>query len=117
MNLNKLRTLLGVGLALASCASLVAQATGTITGRILNPATQEYVRNAEVRVEGTNLIAVTDGSGYYELRNVPAGEARVVATYPGVEPVTGLLTVTPSTTSTRDFELALTSARRASGDE
>lgn len=113
MNLNKLRTVFGVGLALVMSASLAAQSTGTITGRILNPATQEYIRNAEVRVEGTNLTTTTDSGGYYELRNVPAGAAQIVAIYPGAQPVTESLTVTAGATSTNDFELALTSARRA----
>jgi iron complex outermembrane receptor protein len=118
MNLRRLlRTLTGAGIALALTLSLAAQTTGagTITGRILNPATQEYIRNAEVRVDGTNLSATTDSGGYYQLRNVPAGTAQVVAIYPGVDPVTASVTVTAGTISTKDFELALTSARRAGG--
>src|SRR3954468_13960605 len=31
-------------------------ASGTITGRVFNAATGEYVRNAEVRVQGTSLV-------------------------------------------------------------
>ena len=59
--------------------------TGTITGRVLNPATKEYVRNAEVKVEGTNLVTATEEGGYYRLLNVPAGTVNVVATFPGAE--------------------------------
>ena len=46
-------------LALLLPLALLAQGggTGRIAGRVFNPATQEYVRNAEVSVEGTNLTA------------------------------------------------------------
>ena len=114
--MHKLRNLIGATflLALTMTLSLVAQpaGTGTVTGRILNPASQEYIRNAEVRIDGTNIGATTDGGGYYELRNVPAGTVQVVATYPGVEPVSASVTVTAGAISTKDFELALSSARR-----
>jgi iron complex outermembrane receptor protein len=45
--------------------------TGVITGRVLNSATNEYIRNAEVRVQGTAITAVTEDGGYYRLNNVP----------------------------------------------
>ena len=46
-------------LLIASLAPLAAAQTATdgrITGRIFNPATQQYVRNAEIRVQGTDLV-------------------------------------------------------------
>jgi hypothetical protein len=57
-------------LALLLPLSLGAQggATGRIAGRIFNPATQEYVRNAEVSVEGTNLVVFS--------RTCPPGRPR-----------------------------------------
>ena len=41
-----------------------AQSTGTITGRVYNPATKEFVRDAEVRIEGTGLLTATGDGGY-----------------------------------------------------
>ena len=54
------------GFVLAFVLSTFAAAadTGTITGRVLNPATGEYVRNAEVTARNGALIAVTDENGY-----------------------------------------------------
>src|SRR4051794_38248057 len=76
-------------LVLALPLLAVAQTgAGSVTGRVYNPATQEYVRNAEVRVQGTNISATTEDGGYYKLFNVPAGQATVVATYPGADAVT-----------------------------
>ena len=58
-------------------------AVGTITGRILNPATGEYVRNAQIRVEGTNLLVVSENGGFYSLPGVPVGTVRLSVTFTG----------------------------------
>src|SRR5688572_32486861 len=47
--------------------------TGTVVGRIFNPATGEYVRNAEVRVQGTSLLVYSDADGTYRISNLPSG--------------------------------------------
>ena len=99
-------------LAFATPAFAQSRASGVVTGRVLNPATSEYVRNAEVRVQGTALTTVTGDGGYYELRNVPAGSATIVATYPGADPVTATVSVAAGGTATHDFELALADSRR-----
>src|SRR5262245_27152356 len=46
-------------------------ATGALSGRVFNSATKAYVRNAEVRVEGTNRVAYTEDGGHYRLVGVP----------------------------------------------
>src|SRR3954469_8045060 len=105
--------------ALAATASLPAQTggTGTITGRVFNPTNGEYVRNVEVSVAGTNLSTQTEGSGFYQLFNVPAGEATLNNTCPGFNTVTEKLTVTPGATAVRDFELTAQGAPPKSGNE
>ena len=50
-----------------------AGGAGTVQGRIFNPATGEYVRNAEVRVQGTDRVTYSEEGGSYVLANVPAG--------------------------------------------
>jgi iron complex outermembrane recepter protein len=96
--------------ALTSCLPFViafaahAQ-TGTITGRILNPVSGEYVRNAEIRVQGTDLLAVSEDAGTYELARVPAGQAKLVVTFTGYTTVTATVDVPAGGTVTRDFEL------------
>jgi iron complex outermembrane recepter protein len=118
MKPSKLRFLIGAGLALASIVlSAQTPETGTITGRIFNPSTQEYIRSAEVKVEGTNLGTATEGSGYYELRNVPAGTVQLVATYPGAQSITATVTVPAGGTATKDFELSLTRDGASAGGE
>ena len=95
---------------LAWIASLPAQTagTGTIQGRVFNPATQEYVRNAEVRLEGPNQVTYTENDGTFSFRNVPAGPARITVNYTGYNSVQESFTIAGGQTATR--EIALTSA-------
>ena len=82
-----------------------AQGFGTLTGRVYNPITQEYVRDAEVAIEGTNLRTTTEPGGFYTLNNVPAGEVTVTIHYTGYNSVTERVTVTAGERATRDAEL------------
>ena len=54
-----MRLLPSLPLLLAAVAFAADAATGAIQGRVFNPATQEYVRNAEITVAGGNLAVVT----------------------------------------------------------
>jgi iron complex outermembrane receptor protein len=101
-------------LPLAACVSLAlpafAQVTGTIQGRILSPATGEYLRNVEVVVTGTNLAAYTTEAGFYSLANVPAGEVQLSASYTGYDPGSARVTVAAGATVVRNFEHAVSGA-------
>jgi iron complex outermembrane recepter protein len=105
-----------LAIALSALPATAQSATGQITGRVLNPATNEYLRNAEVRVQGTNLVVNSGEGGYYELRNVPAGQATIIVTYPGAESAAATISVSPGAAAKRDFEIALTSSRRTGDD-
>jgi len=50
---------------------------------VFNPATKEYVSSAEVRIQGINLVAVTESDGSFRFPNVPAGLAVISVTYIG----------------------------------
>ncbi|MDO8545275.1 MAG: TonB-dependent receptor [Opitutaceae bacterium] len=82
-----------------------ASSTGMIAGRIFNPATQEYVRNAEVSVEGTHLVAYSGDDGSYVLTNVPAGSVTLTVTYTGYDKASALVGVAAGGTAEKDFEL------------
>src|SRR5688500_7036872 len=75
--------LLFVALPLSAFAQA---ATGTITGRILNEATGQYLRSATVTVVGTNISTVAEAGGVYTLNGVPAGPARLSIAYAGLDP-------------------------------
>jgi iron complex outermembrane recepter protein len=95
---------------LAGTLALHAQGTGTIQGRVYNPTTQQYVRNAEVRIEGTNQVTATESDGSFTFNNVPAGPARITISYTGYATATETLTISAGQTATREINLASTEA-------
>jgi iron complex outermembrane receptor protein len=106
-----------LGLLAAACcicflltATSWAQGTGTITGRVLSPATGQYMANAEVRATGTNQVAITDSTGYFQLNGVPAGTTTVSVTYTGYNTATQTVELAAGATATRDFEITSTAA-------
>ena len=109
MNPARPRILVFVSFLLTVVLSLGAQsdssATGRVSGRVFNPATQEYVRNATVSVQGTSLSTTTEAGGFYHLDHVPAGSVKLVVTYSGYDPSVGEVDVTAGATTTRDFDL------------
>jgi len=92
-------------LLLLAVPALLAQAPGVVSGRVFHAATGGYVRNAEVRVEGSTLVALTEDAGFYRIGGVPAGEVTLTVTYTGAQPATARVTVAAGQVVTRDFEL------------
>lgn len=82
-----------------------AERTGAVSGRVFNPFTQEYVRNAEVAIVGTNHVAYTADDGTYSLTGVPIGPAILSVTYTGYEKATAQVRVPPGITVVRNFDL------------
>lgn len=94
-------------LALFTPTSLSAQgaSAGTITGRVLNPATGEYLRNAVVSLVGTQKFTTTGVGGTFQLTDVPAGEAKLAISYTGLETLEESVTVPAGQTVTHDVSL------------
>lgn len=78
---------------------------GVITGRVFNVATGEYIRNAEIRLEGTETIVYSEDGGFYRLQDVPAGPATLTASYASVRAATGAVNVPAGGEVSLDFEL------------
>jgi len=103
--------------ALGAALSAQTAGTGRVTGRIFNPATGEYMRNAEIRLEGSERIAYSEEGGSYQLDNVPAGPATLQVLFSGYQTARATLTVTAGATATRDFELVSAQAKPAGREE
>lgn len=86
-------------------ASAQTQQTGSVRGRILNTATGEYIRNAEIRVEGTSIVVYSQEGGNFRIAGVPAGEVRVLVRYTGLLDSAMTATVNPDQATTLDFAL------------
>lgn len=104
----KLLALAMIWLAALGTANAQAAGTGVIQGRVFNPATKEYVRNAEIKVEGTNIVAVSEDDGSYRLSNVPPGSATLSINYTGYRADPATVNVAAGQVATRDFELIST---------
>jgi iron complex outermembrane receptor protein len=105
------------GCWLAAALTSVAQTTGagSIQGRVFNPISQEYVRNAEVRLTGSNQVTYTENDGSFTLTNVPAGAATVTITYTGYNTVVETVTVSAGQIATREINLISTQAVAKAG--
>jgi iron complex outermembrane receptor protein len=81
-------------------------ARGIIEGRVLNTVTGEYVRNADVRLEGTALVARSDDDGRFRITGVPVGDVTVVITYTGLQEARATVHVGADEATTQEFELS-----------
>src|SRR5688572_11749379 len=88
-----------------SADNRVAQSTGVVEGRVFNTATGEYVRNAEVRLQGTNQTVYSGDGGRYRMVNVPAGQATLAVEYVGYPAVTSAVNVSAGQTAQHNFDL------------
>lgn len=64
-------------------ASVMAADQGQISGVVTDSTRGGYLVGAEVRVDGLNLVAVTDREGRFQLNRVPAGAHRLTISYVG----------------------------------
>ena len=80
-------------------------ATGMIEGRVLNVTSGAFLNNARITVPGTRLAAFTNENGDFRLAEVPAGEAKVVASFTGLQPQQVSVTIGAGQTVRLDFNL------------
>lgn len=85
--------------------------SGVIEGRVLNPATGDYLLNARVSVDGVDREALTDSTGFFRLTGVPAGAVTLRVIYPGFEVITRQVEVGADLTARQDFELGRVAGR------
>ena len=89
-----------------SLSAADAPASATITGRVLNVATGLYLKNAEVRVAGSDNYVYTGEDGSYAI-TVPAGTVELTASYTGVQTATASIdaSASPGANNVLNFEL------------
>lgn len=99
-------------LALAlSPALALAQAKGTIVGRITDAGSQDPVPSAQVSIERTTMGGVADERGRYRIPGVPAGTVTLRVVRIGYAPATKTVTVPANDSVTVDFALSAISLR------
>ena len=80
-------------------------AAGALRGRVLDTVSGEYLRNAEVRVEGTSIVAYSEDGGAFRLSGVPTGEVTLVVRYAGLQEGRVVASVSAGQTTSLDVEL------------
>ena len=86
------------------CAAQNAATQATVTGRVLNVATGQYLKNAEVRLAGTNNYVYTEDDGSYSI-TVRAGAVELVASYIGARTGTATINASPGVANVLNFDL------------
>ena len=86
--------------------------TGSLTGRVFDPATGEYLRNARVRVAsatGTQTVITGEGGGY-RVHNLPAGMVELTVEFTGYAVQHLQLELAPGEARRQDVDLHSTAA-------
>lgn len=105
----------GRGPVAPSGSAAGSDSSGSIVGRVFNPATNEYIRNAQIRVVETGDTTVSEDEGAYRLAPVAPGRVTVSVTYTGYRTVTATVDVTAGPATVKNFELVSTLQAGASG--
>ncbi len=100
-------------MSLGAERTTTAAATGSVAGRVLNLTTSDYVSRAEVRVVGTDLVAITESDGSYRFPAVPVGAAEISVAYTGATAKRASVTVIAGQAATLDLELTSAFAKPA----
>jgi iron complex outermembrane receptor protein len=103
-----LATVLIAPLPAAETAPPAVPGTSSVSGRVQNGETGQYLNNARVALKGTGLLAFTDQTGTYRLVGVPAGRVVLEVFYTGLEAQQVTLEVKPGAGVGHDFQLAAT---------
>ena len=85
--------------------SIFAQGSGNISGTVVDKVSGEKIPFAGVRLEGTSLGASTDNDGKFIIRQIPAGEYKLLITYIGYEEQTISVSVVADKTIELNAEL------------
>ena len=112
----RMHTTVAAFLLLAVSAFGQAQTTGTVEGRILNLTNGQYIENAQVTIEGTQLATMTDIYGQYRFFSVPVGEVTVDVTFSGLVSQKATVTIVAGATTQHDFSLATAAQTTTSGE-
>ena len=84
-----------------------AAATGSISGSVINEATQKVLERATITIEGSNQSTLSAADGSFRLTGVPAGSHTVRASYTDLEAASAVVEVSAGESAT--VQLALKS--------
>lgn len=89
-------------------ASVSAQATGTVSGRITDAMSGQPLSSAQITVDGTGVGGLSNGQGNFLLLNVPAGQQTLRLVLIGYSPEQQVVDVQAGGTVVVNFALTAT---------
>ena len=101
------------GIATAAARTAQAQATGTISGRVVDAETGQPIAAAQVTISGTQLGRATGDDGRFTLTNIAAGPKTLVVRRIGYQQQSRSITLAANATITVNFSLAKSSVSLA----
>lgn len=96
---------LALGIVAFGVTDAMAQATGTVTGVVVDAGTRGPLAGAQVSVAGADVGVVANNVGRFVLSNVPSGEQTVRVEYIGYGAMEEAVEVPGGANVTLDFEL------------
>lgn len=105
MRLLRSAGVLAVALAVLAAPTVMAQSTGTITGKVTRADDGTALAGVTVGVRGPGTTAVTNTQGRYVIDRVPAGTYTLVFRWLGYRPTEVSVTVTAGATVTADAKM------------
>jgi TonB-linked SusC/RagA family outer membrane protein len=100
------RLIPGLATLLALSAGNARAQHGRISGTVTDQQASTPIPSAQVRVQGANISAITDGKGQFILNDVPAGTVTIVAQRLGYVMGQSQVTVISGGAATVSFQLA-----------
>lgn len=89
----------------AGVPQVLAQAAGSVSGRVVDSSGRHSIQSAQVRIPGTGQTVTTDRAGNFLLRNVPEGTYELEVTYVGAPTTRFEVTVRPDVNPPVEIEL------------
>lgn len=96
---------LTIALAVGAASRLDAQFPGELAGQVLSATTREPIGDARIEAAGSGIAVVSDVSGRFRLRGLPAGEWEIQVTAIGYRPSRTGVTVGDGSVTQRVFQL------------
>ena len=101
---------------LANLLQVLRTHVTALAGGQTNPATGDFVRNAEVRLEGTPRVTYTENDGSFQFAGVPAGSASISISFTGYNTARETFTVSAGQVAIREINLVSTGTAPAAKD-
>lgn len=101
----RLMTVLLAAVLLSVPLRAQSSGTGVLTGRVVNEGTGQYLNNAAVRIEGTNLSTLTASDGTFRISGIEPGTYQVVVSFVDLDTVTRSIVIEAGATVREEFSL------------